>query len=108
MNKQIREILKDQIRTAKAMADAEILKNPDDNGTCNFDRCLFKKESKWTYNEMSELFKECELNCSKHSAGWLSVDEIKGQAEKNTRWHKTFKYWLEEQGFECSMYYQMD
>ena len=108
MNKEIREILKDQIKTAKAMADAEILKNPSDDGTCNFDRCLFKKENKWTYQEMIDLFKECGLDCSKHSSGWLSVDELRGQADKNTRWHKTFKYWMEEQGFECSMYYQMD
>jgi hypothetical protein len=30
------------------------------------------------------------------------------QVERNTRWQKTFKMWLEEQGFETSMYYQMD
>lgn len=40
--------------------------------------------------------------------GWLLVGNINGQAEKNTRWQKTFKMWLEEQGFETSMYYQID
>lgn len=108
MKKDVREILIDQIKTAKAMADAEILKNPEDDGTCNFDRCLFQKEKGWTYSEMEQMFEECGLRCSKHKSGWLSVDCFYGQADKNTRWHKTFKYWLEEQGFKCSMYYQMD
>lgn len=106
--KEIRECWLDQIRTAKNAADRAIIEDSSDNGSCNFDSCLIKKEKKFTYDETIKMFSECGVNIRKHSQGWFQVAEIKGQADKNTRWHKVFKEWLEEQGFECSMHYQLD
>lgn len=98
----------DQIKTAKRMADKAIMENSSDDGTCNFDEAMLKKEKFFTYDEIISIFNECGLSASKYRNGWLLVGGIHGQAEKNTLWAKTFAYWLEEQGFETSMYYQMD
>lgn len=98
----------DQIKTAKRMADRAIEENPSDGGTCNFDEAMLKREKFFTYEEIISIFNECGLSASRHKAGWLLVGGIHGQAEKNTRWAKTFAFWLEEQGFETSVYYQMD
>lgn len=98
----------DQIKTAKYMANEAIEKNPSDGGTCNFDEAMIKKEKWFTYAEIIAIFNECGLSASRHKAGWLLVGGLHGQAEKNTLWAKTFAFWLDEQGFETSMYYQMD
>lgn len=108
LKNEIKSIWIDQIKTAKRMADNAILANPDDMGTCNFDSCLFQKEKAFTYAETVALFAECGLRVSKYGKGWFSVDELRGQANRNTRWHLALKNSLEEQGFKCSMYYQMD
>ena len=103
-----REILIDQIKTAKFMADKAIIENPSDNGSCNFDQAMIKKEKWFTYAETIQIFKDCDLSANKYKNGWLLVGGIHGQAAKNTLWAKTFAKWLEEQGFESSMYYQLD
>ena len=73
-----------------------------------FNGFMIKKEKWFTYAEIIAIFNECGLSASKHKAGWLLVGGLHGQAEKNTLWAKTFAFWLDEQGFETSMYYQMD
>lgn len=98
----------DQIKTAKYMANKAIEENPSDDGTCNFDEAMLKKEKFFTYEEIIQMFKECGLSANKYKNGWLLVGGIHGQAEKNTLWAKTFAFWLEEQGFETAMYYQID
>lgn len=103
----IKEIWIDQIKTAISMAN-EAIENCEDNGTCNFDSCLVEKESIFTWQETIDIFQSCGLNASKYNKKYISIDVLKGQAEKNTKWHKTLKTWLEEQGFKCSMHYQMD
>lgn len=103
-----KEVWIDQIKTAKNMADEAIAENPSDDGTCNFDRAMIKKEKWFTYDETIAIFAECGVSASKYKNGWLLVGNINGQAERNTRWQKTFKMWLEKQGFETSMYYQID
>lgn len=105
---EIKAIWKDQILTAKEMAGKAILKNPSDYGTCNFDEAMIEKEKHFTYAETIQIFKECGLSASKYKNGMLLVGGIHGQAEKNTLWAKTFSYWLGEQGFKASMYYQCD
>ena len=106
--KERKEVWIDQIRTAKSMADKAIAEKPEDNGTCNFDECMIKKEKWFTYAETIEIFKECGLPANKYKNGWILVGGFHGQAERNTLWAETFKNWLEEQGFETSMYYQAD
>ena len=103
-----KEVWIDQIKTAKYMANKAIEENSSDGGTCNFDEAMLKKEKWFTYAETIQMFKECGLSARKYKNGWLLVGGIHGQAEKNTLWAKTFAYWLKEQGFETSMYYQMD
>lgn len=105
-----KEVWIDQIKTAKYMADEAIRENPSDNGTCNFDEAMIKKEKWFSYDETIQIFKDCGLSASKYRrrAGWLLVGGFHGQAEKNTLWAKTFKTWLEEQGFTTDMYYQID
>ena len=103
-----KEVWIDQIKTAVAMANEAIRENPSDDGTCNLDRAMIKKEKCFTYDETIAIFEECGVSASKYRTGWLLVGNLNGQAEKNTRWQKTFKYWLEEQGFKTSMYYQAD
>ena len=86
----------------------EAIENCEDNGTCNFDMCLIKKEPYFNYAEYEQIFAEAGLKVRKHSAGWLCVCEYHGQAEKNTVFHKTLARVLEENGYETSMHYQMD
>ncbi len=105
--KERRELWIDQIKTAISMAN-QAIENCEDNGTCNFDSCLVEKESFFTWQETIDMFVECGLRARKYDKKYISINNIKGQAEKNTLWHKTLKTWLEEQGFKCSMHYQMD
>lgn len=103
-----KEVWIDQIKTAKSMADRAIIEKPSDNGTCNFDEAMIKKEKWFTYAETIQIFNECGLSASKYTTGWLLVGGLHGQAEKNTLWAKTFSHWLADQGFETSMYYCID
>lgn len=110
-----KEIWIDQIKTAIYMADEAIRKNPEDNGTCNFDMVMIEKEPWFTYAEIIDMFKQCGIKgaCkaseySRHYTKMIALPNYVGQADKNTRWAETFKYWLQEQGFKCSMYYQCD
>ena len=108
MTKDVKNILLDQIKTAINMANQSIIDNPSDNGTCNFDSCLIEKEDKLSKNDIIKLFNECGIKASVYNRDYVQIGEIKGQADKNTRWHKTLKSWLEDGGFTCSMYYQAD
>ena len=105
---EIREVWIDQIKTAKFMADRAIAENPSDNGTCNFDVAIIKKEKKFSYDETVQMFETCGLPARKYDKGWLRVGGIHGQAERNTLWAKTFAFWMEEQGFKASVHYQVD
>jgi hypothetical protein len=83
--------------------------NPSDEGTCNFDCAMVKKEKWFTYDETIEMFKK--FGCFAYKAsgrGWLLVGKSIGQADRNTRWNKKFAAVLAENGFTTSMYYQMD
>lgn len=109
-----KEVWIDQIKTAIAMANEAIRENPSDDGTCNFDMAMIKKEQWFTYDETIAIFKECGINACKASEysryykGFIALPNYVGQADKNTRWAETFEKWLKEQGFETSMYYQCD
>ena len=108
---EIRPVWIDQIKTAICLADAAFAENPEDGGTYNFDAAMIKKEKAFTYQETIDMFKECGLNAYRMSGyfkGWIKINGKGGQANSRTRWAKTFKNALEEQGFETSMYYQMD
>jgi len=113
MKEEIKKIWIDQIKTAINKAN-EAIENCEDNGTCNFDMVMIKKESTFTYAETIEIFKECGINADKmsewgsHWAGWIGLPHYVGQAEKNTKWAETFRDGLEEEHFETSMYYQCD
>lgn len=98
----------DQIKTAKYYADKAIAENPSDNGTCNLDRAMIEKEKWFTYAETIKIFNDCGIVASKYGTGTILVGGTHGQAEKNTLWAKTFAYWLGEQGFKASMFYQID
>lgn len=110
---EIRKVWIDQIKTAinEANKAAEECK---DDGTCNFDMVMIKKESTFSYAETIEIFKECGIDADKMSewgrgwTGWIGLPNYVGQAEKNTKWAETFEKWLKESGFETSMYYQCD
>ena len=108
-----RRIWIDQIKTAINKAN-EFIKNCEDNGTCNFDMVMIKKEPVFTYAETIDIFKECGINASKmtewsrYYSGLIGLPHYVGQAEKNTKWAETFGKALEEQGFKTSMYYQCD
>ena len=86
----------------------EAIENCEDNGTCNFDMCLFKKEPWFTYAEYEQIFADAGLKVRKYSTGWLCVAEFHGQAEKNTKFHLTLALVLGDNGYETSMHYQMD
>ena len=108
---EIRPVWIDQIKTAIRIADKVLTENPEDGGTCNFDRAMVKRESLFTYQETIDIFKECGLNADKmcgHYKGWIDIVGKGGIANSRTRWAKAFAKSLEEQGFETSMYYQMD
>lgn len=117
MNKElkaeIRAIWIDQIKTAISQANKAI-EYCEDDGTCNFDMAMIKKESIFTYAETIAIFKECGISASKMSewgrgySGYIGLPNYVGQAEKNTRWAETFGECLKEQGFTVSMYYQCD
>ena len=109
----IREIWIDQIKTAIDMAN-EAIENCTDDGTCNFDMVMVKKEKTFTYAETITIFESCGIMASKMSewgrgySGWIGLPHYMGQAEKNTKWAETFRDWLKSAGFETSMYYQCD
>lgn len=103
-----KEVWIDQIKTARYMADEAKAKNPNDNGTCNFDSAMIKKEKWFTYDETIKIFESLGIPARKYRTGWILVGGIHGLAEKNTLWAKTFENWLNVQGFETSMYYQCD
>lgn len=84
------------------------IENCKDDGTCNFDMCLVKKESAFTYDEMIAIFAEAGLKLRKYRTGWFCVNELHGMAEKNTLFHKTLAKVLKENGYEVSMHYQID
>lgn len=66
-----KEVWIDQIKTAKIMADEVIAENPSDNGTCNFDRAMIKKEKWFTYDETIAIFAKCGVSASKYKK-WLA------------------------------------
>lgn len=113
MKAEFRNIWLDQIKTAIKEAN-EAVENCKDNGTCNFDMVMIKKESMFTYAETIAIFKEYGIDADKMSKwgrgwrGWIGLPNYVGQAEKNTKWTETFKDCLERAGFETSMYYQCD
>lgn len=86
----------------------EAIENCEDNGTCNFDMCIFKKEPYFTYAEYVQIFAEAGLKVRKYSTGWLCVNEIHGQANRNTVFHRTLAKELAENGYKTSIHYQMD
>lgn len=86
----------------------DAIENCADDGTCNFDMCIFKKERFFTYGEYVEMFAKAGLKVRKYSTGWLCVCEFHGQAERNTVFHKTLAKVLAENGYTTSMHYQMD
>ena len=86
----VKHIWLDQIRTAVYSANMAIKYNPDDSGTCNFDCAMVKKEKKFTYQEIIDMFVECGCFADKYHDGWIRVGQIHGQAEKNTRWNRAF------------------
>ena len=105
------EILTDKILTALYEANAEIRANSDDGGTCNFDMCLVKKNPRLTYQEIIGIFNQCGLPARKMSGydkGYIGIPNFVGQADRNARWAKAFAKSLKRQGFETSMYYQID
>lgn len=115
MKEWMRETWKDQIRTAINYDNKVVEENPEDDGTCNFDMVMIKKESTFTYQETIDIFKECGISGADKMSEWgsywkgyIGLPNYVGQANKNTRWVEAFKKSLEEQGFECSMYYQCD
>lgn len=106
-----KEVWIDQIKTAIHIADKALAENPEDGGSCNFDSAMIKKEKWFTYDETIAMFKECGLLAYKMSGfykGFIQVWGKGGQANSRTRWAKAFAKALEEQGFETSMYYQLD
>ena len=108
---EIKKIWIDQIKTAVHEANNAVELNPNDDGTCNFDMCLVKRERRFTYQETIGMFKECGLPARKmggYNSGYVGVPHYVGQAEKNTRWAKNFAESLNRQGFQTSMYYQVD
>jgi hypothetical protein len=113
MKSEIRKIWIDQIKTAMNKAD-EAIEGCEDNGTCNFDMVMIKKESTFTYAETIEIFNECGIRADKmsewgrHYSGYIGLPNYKGQGERNTKWAEAFGESLKEQGFEVSMYYQCD
>lgn len=46
---EIKKIWIDQIKTAVHEANNAVELNPNDDGTCNFDMCLVKRERRFTY-----------------------------------------------------------
>lgn len=114
MKNEIRTIWIDQIKTAINKADKAVV-NCEDDGTCNFDMVMVRKEKTFTYDEMIEIFQSCGINgaCkaseySRYYTGLIALPCFHGQAERNTRWAEAFRDGLQEQGFETSMYYQCD
>lgn len=107
----IRPIWIDQIKTAIRIADKALAENSEDGGTCNFDRAMVKRESLFSYQETIDIFKECGLNADRmygHYKGWIDIEGKGGIANSRTRWAKAFAESLKRQGFETSMYYQVD
>lgn len=107
----IKKVWIDQIKTSVHEANNAVELNPNDDGTCNFDMCLVQKESMFTYQEMIEMFEECGLPARKmngYNKGFIGIPHYVGQADKNTRWARTFAESLNSQGFQTSMYYQVD
>ena len=111
MKNEIKEIWIDQIKTAIYAANQAVKFNSEDNGTCNFDMCMVQRESKFTYQETIEIFKECGLPARKmggYDKGYIGIPNFEGQANRNTRWAEAFAKSLKRQGFKTSMYYQVD
>ena len=114
IKEETRRIWIDQIKTAIAYADKAI-EGCEDNGTCNFDMVLIRKESTFTYAETIDIFKECGITgaCKaneygRYYNGYIALPCFHGQAERNTKWAEAFRDSLKEQYFETSMYYQCD
>lgn len=104
-----RSCWEDSICEAIYEADEADKIDSSDEGTCNFDCAMVKKEKWFTYDETIEMFKKYGCFADKASEkGWLLVGKSIGQADRQTRWHKKFAKVLAENGFTTSMYYQMD
>lgn len=106
-----KEILVDQIKTAKYAANTAVKYNPEDGGTCNLDSAMVKREKWVTYDETIAMFKECGLYAytgSGWNKGWIIIGSPCGQGNARTRWAEAFAKSLKRQGFETSMYYQID
>lgn len=106
-----KEVWIDQIKTAIFAANNAVKYNPEDNGICNSDSTMVKKEKGFTYDETIAMFKECGLYVyrgSDRNKGWIIIYTPYGRANAHTRWAEAFEKSLKRQGFETSMYYQCD
>ena len=96
MKSEIRKIWIDQIKTAMNKAD-EAIEGCEDNGTCNFDMVMIRKEKTFTYDETIAIFKECGINASRGSEwsryynGLIGLPNYKGQAEKKHKMGKSIR-----------------
>lgn len=86
----------------------EAIENCADDGTCNFDMCIFRKEKFFTEAEYAEIFADAGLSIRKYAKGWFCVNEFHGMAWRNTAFDRTLARVLKENGYETSMHYQID
>jgi hypothetical protein len=98
----------DGISEAFYMANKAIEENPDDSGTCNMDYCTIKKEKYFTYAETIAMFEQFGLRARKEGTGYIAIWNFCGQADRNTRWVKTFVKYLNENGFKAYIEYRID
>jgi hypothetical protein len=88
------------------------LKDTEDGGSCNFDSPIIKLP-RWKESEIKEASEESGVDIGDQLSGWHKgyrfVGTVKyGQANCRTRMAEAAKKSLEADGYDVSMYYQMD
>lgn len=88
------------------------IENNEDGGTCNFDTPIIKLD-RWTEEELHHVKKQTDVSIGDKLSGYhkgyrFVFTEMEGQANRRTRMAEAAKKSLQNDGYDVSMYYQMD
>lgn len=109
MKQKVKNLVEALLKAKKA---AEEFSNIEDGGTCNFDTCIIKLH-RWAKNDIEAAEQESGVSIGDQLSGWhkgyrFLNDLCKGQAHRRTKMAEAAKKSLQADGYEVSVYYQMD
>ena len=103
------ELLTSALITAKAAANQH--NNDDDGGTCNFDTA-FIRLPRWNRQQTIKAFANAGLRTDVWNifggSAYMILGCYTGQANRRTNQAEAVRDALQNAGYECSIYYQMD